>query len=103
MRLEEFFRKYARNYGVGVAEEVRKEIIAISSKPYPPASKPGQAPRKRTGNFVAKVRIVRTTNGARLVCWAPYSGFLQHGTKFMRPRPFLDIARKNVLKRRGIK
>lgn len=100
-RFEEFFRKWCRNHGVKIAEEVRAEVIRLSSKQYPPASRPYTPPRKRTGRFVGSVSIVRTTNGARLVFWAPYSSFLLRGTRFMAPRPVHEIALKNVLKRRG--
>jgi hypothetical protein len=99
-RLEEFFKRWARDHGVKIAEEVRKEAIALSSKSYPPASKPGQPPRKRSGNFIAKIRLVRTANGVRLIFFASYSSFLLKGTRKMAPRPVHEIALKNVLKRR---
>jgi len=95
-----FFRKWARNRGVGIAKEVLEEVTRISSKRYPPASRPGQPPAMRTGKFVRSGRVIRTANGAIIRWYAPYSGFLQYGTKFMGPRPYFDIALKNVLKRR---
>ena len=102
-RLEEFFRRYARNLGVKIAEEVRKEAIRLSSTRYPPASKPGRPPKMRTGRFRNSIKIVKTANGCRLIFWAPYSSFLLKGTKFMKPRPVHEIALRNVLKKRGVK
>jgi hypothetical protein len=100
-RFEEFFKKWARDRGVKIAEEVKAEAIRLStSKRYPPASRPGTPPAMRTGRFARSIKIVRTTNGARLVFWAPYSKFLLLGTRKMAPRPVHEIALANVLKRR---
>lgn len=102
-RLEEFFKKYARNLGVTIAEETRKEAIRLSSRPYPPASRAGQPPRMRSGRFARSISIVRTANGCRLIFWAPYSSFVLKGTRFMAARPVHEIALRNVLRRRGVK
>lgn len=100
MQFSEFFKKWARDRGVAIAEEVLEEVTRISSKPYPPASREGQPPARRTGKFVRSGRVIRTKNGALVRWYAPYAGFLQQGTRFMGPRPYFDIALKNVLKRR---
>lgn len=99
MQFADFFKKWARNRGVKIAEEVLKEVTRISSRKYPPASRPGQAPAMRTGKFVRSGRVIRTANGAVVRWYAPYSGFLQHGTRNMAARPYFDIALKNVLRR----
>lgn len=103
MQFSEFFKKYARDKGVEIAEKVLKEVTRVSSKQYPPASLPGKPPARRTGKFVASGTIIRTKNGALLRWYAPYSGFLQHGTKHMAPRPYLTIALANVLKSKKLK
>lgn len=100
-RWESFWKKWARDRGVGIAEEVAAEAVRLSTqKQYPPASKPGTPPAQRSGNFARKIRIVRTSKGARLVFFAPYSSYVLQGTRHMDPRPVHEIALKNVLKRR---
>ena len=47
-------------------------------------------------------RIIKTKPGALLRWYAPYSGFLQHGTKHMAARPYLTIALAKVLKSRKL-
>lgn len=96
----EWFKRYARNKGVQIAREVHAEAVRLSSVPYPPASKPGKAPRKRTGTFLKNIKLIETAKGAKIVFFAPYSSFLLLGTRFMEPRPVHQIALKNVLKRR---
>lgn len=102
--LQEFFVKYAKGLGMAAAEELKKEIITISSRQYPPASLAGQAPARRTGTFVDSIVVVPTSYGARLTIEvpgkAPYPFFLQYGTKRMKARPFLDIAKANIMKRK---
>lgn len=99
MRIEVFFKKFAKDQGVKIAEKALVEIRKKLNTPYPPASRPYESPHRRTGNLRDKVRIVRTANGARLVAWAPYSGFLEHGTKNMDPRPFMQWSINEVIGR----
>lgn len=96
MNLNQFFERYARGRGVMMADALAKEIKQISSDPYPPASKPGKPPHRRSGKFVSGVHVIRTTNGALVRFYAPYSKFLIYGTKHMDPRPALQIAAKRL-------
>jgi HK97 gp10 family phage protein len=90
------------------------EIKRSISTPYPPASKPGKPPHRRTGRL--KRSIKRFENKEMLIVRigtdesAPYWRFLEAGTKFMAARPFLNkIAEswqyklfKAVSKRKGV-
>lgn len=77
-----------------------EEATRLLNKSYPPASLPGQPPRKRTGKLQQSGKIIKTANGAVVRWYAPYSGYLQHGTQRMAARPFFTIALKNVLRKR---
>ena len=96
MNLNQFFERYARGRGVTIADKLAKEIISISSEPYPPASRPGKPPHKRSGKFVGGIHVIRTANGALLRFYAKHSKFLIFGTKYMDPRPALQIAAKKL-------
>ena len=101
--LEQFFRRFARNLGIGIAEKTAKKARRLSSTPYPPASRPGKPPRMRSGDFVRGISVVRTVFGARLVFAAPYSSFLLKGTRFMAARPVHEIALQQALIEKGMK
>ena len=96
MNLNQFFTKYCRGRGVQMADKLAKEIQRISSEPYPPASKPGRPPHRRSGKFVGGVHVIRTARGALVRFYAPYSKYLIFGTKHMDPRPALQIAAKSL-------
>lgn len=58
------------------------------SKPYPPASSPGNYPHIRTGQLKAGVYVSGTTNGIRVYSQAQHGVYLQWGTENMEPRPW---------------
>lgn len=93
-RLEEFFKKYARGRGVGIADKfaanLRKKVghqtrtrttasgrvVAVfPAKPFAP-------PRKVTGYLQSSIKVYRTAHGARVVVWAPYSVPLERLTRW---------------------
>ena len=96
MNLSQWFERYARGRGVQMADKLAKEIKAISSDAYPPASRPGKPPHLRSGKFVSGIHVIRTANGALVRFYAPHSKFLIYGTKNMKPRPALQIAAKKL-------
>lgn len=81
MRLHEFFQKWARKRGVTMAEKLAVEIRKLLSVPYPPASKPGESPHRRTGKLQGSVTVIRTKRGASVQVYAPYA-------KFLEPKPY---------------
>jgi hypothetical protein len=96
VNLNQFFEKYVRKRGVTMADKLAKEIKSISSEPYPPASRPGRPPHRRSGRFVSGVHVIRTVNGALVRFYAAHSKFLIYGTKNMKARPALQIAAKKL-------
>ena len=96
MTLNQWFDRFARGRGVQMADALAKEIKAISSDPYPPASKPGRPPHRRSGRFVGGIHVIRTARGALVRLYAKHSKFLIYGTKHMDPRPALQIAAKRL-------
>jgi HK97 gp10 family phage protein len=97
-QISEFFRRWARGRGVAVAEQLAAEIRELISDPYPPASRPGRPPHRRTGKLLRSVKVVRTLTGARVQIGkdAIYASFLESGTRFMKARPFLSTAMRRL-------
>lgn len=81
------------------AASIVRKIKADLNTPYPPASSPGEAPHKRTGNLRASVdywinrKTLEVDIGVNID--APYWQYLEFGTVNMAPRPFL---RTNIVK-----
>lgn len=64
------------------------------------ASAPGEPPASDTGRLERSIRV-RKSSGLeyQIVASAPYSGWLERGTRKMDPRPYLKPAlRRNVIK-----
>lgn len=80
--------------GARVTDRIKTEI----SVAYPPASKPGTPPHRRTGNLQNKTRhtVVTEVNAGqvRLIVEnaAPYGGYLRDGTSRMEARDFMGDA-----------
>lgn len=75
-----------------VAKEIEAYIQTKSSRPYPPASKPGQYPRVRTGEFVGTVNVTGSRRGIFVRSPVPHGRFLEEGTVNMDPRPWATKA-----------
>lgn len=70
-----------------LAEKIREEI----GLPYPPASRPGEPPRKRSGELQDSVEAESDgKGGARVKVGAPYAGYLEVGLN----RPFVVATAK---------
>jgi HK97 gp10 family phage protein len=80
--------------------ETAKDMTAMFnkklSKPYPPASQPGQAPHRRTGRLQQTTKAVYR-DGAIVIRTTQYGIYLDGGTSKMEPRPFI---RKNIHEQR---
>ena len=81
--------------GVLAAEALERQVKTRVADPFPPASRPGQPPHRRTG---ALQRGIQTTarllvNRVRisLTAAAHYARFLQRGTRKMARRPFVGL------------
>jgi hypothetical protein len=74
------------------AQELKNTIISNSNDSYPPSSKPGQYPKKRTGSFVDSLEITENADNISLVSGVLHGLYLQEGTSTMDPRPWLTLA-----------
>jgi hypothetical protein len=70
-----------------------KMSVALSV-PYPPASLPGERPRRRTGDLQGAVQVARYDEELRVRVGIEdrvyYGVFLDRGTRNMEARPFLS-------------
>lgn len=67
---------------------IQADIQRRISKPYPPASKPGQAPHLRTGELHDSIAVT-SSRGSLKVRGAEHAVYLENGTINMAPRPFV--------------
>ena len=72
---------------------VKRTMRRFLNVPYPPASKPGQSPRKRTGNLRDSITYVLNRKTLTLLIGpsedAEYGLYLEFGTRTIEPRPFM--------------
>jgi hypothetical protein len=73
--------------GVEVVDKVREAI----SKPYPPASSPGNPPHRRTGALWRSIFATEGNDRVTVAASEPHGEYLQRGTRRMAARPFLDL------------
>jgi len=71
-----------------IAPVIQADIQRRISKPYPPESKPGQAPHLRTGALHDSITVT-SSRGSLKVRAAEHGVFLENGTVNMAPRPFV--------------
>ena len=64
--------------------------VKSRAKQYPPASRPGQYPAERTGNFATGINVTGTANGITVASGMPYGKLLESGTSRMSPRPWAN-------------
>jgi hypothetical protein len=81
------------------AEKVKAGMKAKVGVPYPPASRPGRYPRKRTGKFQRSIKY-RVRNQARvkgitMFSDDPKAAWLEYGTRHMAPRPTFRLAKRD--------
>lgn len=94
------------------AEHVKRTMRRLINKPYPPASRPGQPPRKRRPSTGLRANIDIWINRKTLQAYvgpnrnAPHGIWLEKGTRKMKPRPFMMRALRmertrvnNIIKR----
>jgi len=76
---------------ISSGKEAARRTQRTIGRLYPPASRPGEPPRKRTGRLQKGVKATWTfkTTTVRVVSEAPYSLFLEKGTRKMSARPFI--------------
>lgn len=73
-----------------VGKEMQRAIRKPIRKGYPPASSPGQPPRKRTGFLATNTTVDR--KGRTIIIRTPLYGiFLDGGTSRMAARPFIRV------------
>lgn len=77
-----------------ITKDVKAEVQALISKPYPPASRPFQPPHQRDGDLHDGITVVveKGTRGraAAIVVKSdqPYANWVDKGTRRMKPRPY---------------
>lgn len=78
------------------AENIKRGVKADVGKPYPPASRPGKFPKRRTGKFQRsiKFKVVNQTRNKSIILYSddPKAFWLEYGTRFMAPRPTFRLA-----------
>lgn len=108
-QLGEYFRAFARNRGVAVAEHLAKVVRQVLSVQAPTRitrggnlvaatrATPFAPPRRITGRLQDSVKVQRTARGAKLTVYAPYAMPLEHGTKVRGfPHKFLAVAMEQL-------
>jgi hypothetical protein len=72
-----------------------RQVKARIADPFPPASRPGQPPKRRTGalqrSVLGTVRLLTRRIRVTLSAAAPHAIYLQRGTSRMARRPFLGL------------
>ena len=76
-------------------ESVKELQEALGGGP----SSPGNPPGRRTGKLQAGIRYEVNGDTLSLISDAPYSGYLEYGTRKMDPRPFFFDALVNMEER----
>ena len=94
--------KMMLSYWQAVGKQISEEAKRLVSVHFPPASRPGQPPRRRTGRLMKSIRYGVTKDGLYLYStnMAPYSKFLEYGTSKMQARPWARPAVRNVFAKR---
>lgn len=108
-RLEEFFQKYARGAGVGMATKLKNEMQKVLSvKALTRISKSGKVvaltraiphapPRSVTDRLRTNITVVHTAHGARVVVWTPYGVPLEQSVTMPGfPHKFVAVALENL-------
>ena len=88
-------RNVLEDAGKEMAEEIREDISVPGNARV--RSKPGEPPRRQTGNLRSRVQYKVAEGEAAADVYvltvmddAAYAGFLEHGTSRMAPRPFFS-------------
>jgi hypothetical protein len=73
-----------------VLKAIVMEIRRVLSITYPPASRPGESPHRRTGTLRDSVasRLDATESIGWVSVDTPYASMLEDGTRKMKPRPY---------------
>jgi len=75
------------------ASDVMDDLHQKLDNAYPPASKPGEVPRRRSGELQEGIDYLITQEGSLIVLTiissAPHSAYLEFGTDRMSKRPFM--------------
>lgn len=118
LSLSEWFKKYERERGVGIAKEFARQLRDVLGEQaatrvtssgrvvamYP--AQQGAPPRRVTGALQSGVKIVPTKKGARVEITRKGNrkipAWLESGTSRMGPHPFWSVvmARMNLVSRR---
>lgn len=79
--------------GVAAAAKPIEAYLKLKvSKPYPPASRPGQPAHRRSGRYMRNWRVRGLGKVLTIRNFTFYAGFLEAGTRFMAARPALSGA-----------
>lgn len=87
------FRAQAERNLQDAAELLDEGLKETLGTPYPPASRPGAAPRRRTGDL-QRLSIAKANPGSGTITLsnsAEHAKYLRDGTSRMAPRPWEEI------------
>lgn len=77
----------------GVPRGTPGRLLFYGSRPPHQASAPGMPPASDTGFLRSSIgHRMNTDNSADVYCAAPYANYVELGTRYMDPRPFLRPA-----------
>lgn len=102
-RSAKFLTNYKRRVAANtqaVASAITQELRSRVGTPYPPPSRPGQPPHRRTGRLQRGINGNTVLSGNRLIMThfarAPYAAFVAFGTRRMAARQFLFYTRDQI-------
>src|SRR5262245_13500144 len=78
----------------GIAQASEQAFRAGASRAYPPASRPGAWPARRTGGLIGSIQTEVTAKSVTIGTNQRYSKFLREGTSRMARRKMSDNALK---------
>ncbi len=88
----------AHEANIDLAELIIEDIEKTINTPYPPASRPGRPPHRRSGDLQDSYEYEAKAGGRlskprmRVFSTVDYSGYLEFGTRTMSPRPHMRPA-----------
>lgn len=86
------------------ALNIKRSMKRRINRPYPPASRPGQSPRRRSGTLYRSIQFWINRKTLEMFIGPdassdPYNVYLETGTSKMEPRPYIFRAMKDEMKR----
>ena len=98
-KLQKDWVKKLNTVGILLTNEIKKELGVVVDKQGVVRSAPGEPPRLETGELRRSIAFEVDAESLKVRAGTNkrYSGFLERGTKFMEPRPYIKpVAEANA-------